>query len=175
MKCSIEVLYHFHCQYCQKWWSFADIPVVRGAEITCPHCGKKDTVWQITNGFNDEVEGIKWVEKDTFTEKVSALIREAVLSWLESEPDFDQLVCDVGFEPALDCYMIQIIRPKTFVYNVPKAEGGFEKIPLASHERVYRLPLSDLGKAFISPTETQQKECLKQVVEKYVTVWRSYL
>ena len=35
---SIEVLYHYRCGACQKWWSIADDPCV-GEDKFCPYCG----------------------------------------------------------------------------------------------------------------------------------------
>ena len=34
---SIEILYHFNCSECKKWWSIGDFDI-RSA-IACPFCG----------------------------------------------------------------------------------------------------------------------------------------
>lgn len=37
---SIEILYHFNCLSCKKWWSIADYKkqLYIYIYITCPHC-----------------------------------------------------------------------------------------------------------------------------------------
>ena len=39
MKVSLELLYHFNCDRCSKWWTVADITPLAGAIVWCPHCG----------------------------------------------------------------------------------------------------------------------------------------
>ena len=45
-----EILYHFTCGFCNKWWSYSVTPFVQPLEIgtgitdekiDCPHCGHK--------------------------------------------------------------------------------------------------------------------------------------
>jgi len=39
-KTYIELLYHYLCSKCEKWWSIAE-----GSDsdfVICPHCGKRD-------------------------------------------------------------------------------------------------------------------------------------
>ena len=38
-KKSIELLHHFNCAYCKKWWSVGDAPENK-EEWYCPWCGK---------------------------------------------------------------------------------------------------------------------------------------
>ena len=38
LKISLELLYHYHCSGCDRWWSIADIKPVPGAKVQCPHC-----------------------------------------------------------------------------------------------------------------------------------------
>ncbi len=38
-KKSIEILHHFQCILCKKWWSIGDAP--DREEWFCPWCGKK--------------------------------------------------------------------------------------------------------------------------------------
>jgi hypothetical protein len=47
MKVSLEHLYHYLCDHCQKWWTCADIKPEIGKELYCPHCGKKNKVEEI--------------------------------------------------------------------------------------------------------------------------------
>tara|TARA_R100001463_G_scaffold12745_6_gene34337 strand:- start:11901 stop:12074 length:174 start_codon:yes stop_codon:yes gene_type:complete len=51
-KFSKEVLYHFNCGKCNKWWSIADyhlfsnnVPML----ITCPHCGHNEEIKEVKN------------------------------------------------------------------------------------------------------------------------------
>jgi len=58
-KVSKEVLYHFNCGACEKWWSIADhhlisnnvpenekkVPIL----IICPHCGHNEEIKEIEN------------------------------------------------------------------------------------------------------------------------------
>ncbi|MEM9152261.1 MAG: hypothetical protein AAGB19_17640 [Cyanobacteria bacterium P01_F01_bin.3] len=39
MKVSLELLFHFSCDRCSKWWTIADFEWNQ-AKVTCPHCGK---------------------------------------------------------------------------------------------------------------------------------------
>ena len=43
-KFSKEILYHFNCGKCNKWWSIADYHLLSSNlelsdDIKCPHCG----------------------------------------------------------------------------------------------------------------------------------------
>lgn len=38
LKISLELLYHYSCGHCNKWWSIADIKPIPGSVVTCPHC-----------------------------------------------------------------------------------------------------------------------------------------
>jgi len=51
-KFSKEILYHFNCGKCNKWWSIADyhlfsnnVPML----ITCPHCGHNEEIKEVKN------------------------------------------------------------------------------------------------------------------------------
>jgi|TARA_R100001443_G_scaffold106888_2_gene116465 DNA-directed RNA polymerase subunit RPC12/RpoP len=55
-KVSKEVLYHFNCGKCNKWWSVADYHLLSlnntkdlngNKKITCPHCEHKENVIDI--------------------------------------------------------------------------------------------------------------------------------
>ncbi|HLC58446.1 MAG TPA: hypothetical protein VJI68_01150 [Candidatus Nanoarchaeia archaeon] len=39
VKKSHENLFHFICEFCNKWWSIGDAPETQ--EWFCPWCGKK--------------------------------------------------------------------------------------------------------------------------------------
>ncbi|MEH1789992.1 MAG: zinc ribbon domain-containing protein [Nostoc sp.] len=44
MKVFLEYLYHYRCDFCQKWWTVGDIQPNIEQELFCPHCGKSNTV-----------------------------------------------------------------------------------------------------------------------------------
>tara|TARA_Y100001963_G_C6633842_1_gene377596 strand:- start:60 stop:254 length:195 start_codon:yes stop_codon:yes gene_type:complete len=57
-KFSKEIIYHFNCGKCNKWWSIADYHLLSldnlknlhyKEPITCPHCGHKEKVKEIEN------------------------------------------------------------------------------------------------------------------------------
>jgi rRNA maturation endonuclease Nob1 len=52
MQVSLEYLYHFRCDRCQKWWTRADNePAIN--EITfCPYCGHENLVEGIQTFLN---------------------------------------------------------------------------------------------------------------------------
>ena len=60
IKCSIEILYHYNCSLCSKWWSVADIPSVLGQEMTCPHCGETGAIEEMKNGEGEDVTSVLW-------------------------------------------------------------------------------------------------------------------
>ncbi len=40
-KFSKEILYHFNCGKCNKWWSVSDyhlLSIDNNKKVTCPHC-----------------------------------------------------------------------------------------------------------------------------------------
>ena len=47
MKVSLEYLYHYICDHCQKWWTIADIKPDIGSHALCPHCGKTSLIEEI--------------------------------------------------------------------------------------------------------------------------------
>jgi DNA-directed RNA polymerase subunit RPC12/RpoP len=42
---SIEILHHFNCSSCMKWWSIGDY--IKMDNIICPHCGHKDKILEM--------------------------------------------------------------------------------------------------------------------------------
>ena len=44
MKVSIEHLYHFSCDLCQRWWAIADYKWGSQSTMFCPHCGHTNTL-----------------------------------------------------------------------------------------------------------------------------------
>lgn len=36
---SVEILFHFNCYRCGKWWSIGDCPKDVLTQTICPHCG----------------------------------------------------------------------------------------------------------------------------------------
>lgn len=58
MKVNIELLCHYNCDLCQKWWSVANIIPANGAEVFCPHCGHTNKVVTTENYvFSTEENG----------------------------------------------------------------------------------------------------------------------
>jgi rRNA maturation endonuclease Nob1 len=47
-KISREILYHFQCEQCQKWWSISDAPVDKKSWY-CPWCGTLQTFEKINH------------------------------------------------------------------------------------------------------------------------------
>lgn len=43
-KYSSEILVHFRCMECNKWWTIGDYVFVPNATIICPHCGAKGEI-----------------------------------------------------------------------------------------------------------------------------------
>lgn len=41
---SKEVLYHFSCGECKKWWTVGDWQGAENDRMHCPHCGTQQTV-----------------------------------------------------------------------------------------------------------------------------------
>ena len=51
-KVSKEILYHFNCGKCNKWWSVSDYHLLsldNTKKITCPHCEHKSNIKYIKN------------------------------------------------------------------------------------------------------------------------------
>jgi len=49
-KVSKEILYHFQCGKCNKWWSVSDYHLLSlnyDKKITCPHCEHKENIIDI--------------------------------------------------------------------------------------------------------------------------------
>jgi|TARA_R110000824_G_scaffold73868_1_gene188041 DNA-directed RNA polymerase subunit RPC12/RpoP len=56
-KFSKEILYHFNCGKCDKWWSIADHHLLSNNApkskekvpnlIICPHCGHKEEIKEV--------------------------------------------------------------------------------------------------------------------------------
>lgn len=45
---SKEVLYHFNCGECKKWWTVGDWHTLRNGDMTyCPHCGTLQEVEEL--------------------------------------------------------------------------------------------------------------------------------
>lgn len=47
MKTSLELLFHYRCNYCDSWWSVADLLPTHLTRIYCPHCGAVDGASEI--------------------------------------------------------------------------------------------------------------------------------
>ena len=52
---TLEILAHFRCMECSKWWSIADWPIEfdQHAEIICPHCGNKSVAEAVDRKMGD--------------------------------------------------------------------------------------------------------------------------
>ena len=45
MKLIKETIWHFTCDFCKLWWSFASSDEFQPKKkIFCPHCGKKNEI-----------------------------------------------------------------------------------------------------------------------------------
>mgnify|MGYP001235585359 CR=1 FL=1 len=45
MKLTKETIWHFTCDFCKLWWSFASSDEFQPKKnIFCPHCGKKNEI-----------------------------------------------------------------------------------------------------------------------------------
>lgn len=44
---TIELLYHFLCCNCNKWWSIGDFNKVKQDRAYCPHCGCSAIIEQL--------------------------------------------------------------------------------------------------------------------------------
>jgi uncharacterized Zn finger protein (UPF0148 family) len=49
VKVSVEVLYHFACESCKKWWTIADFQWHEGKQIICPECGHREELEENPN------------------------------------------------------------------------------------------------------------------------------
>ena len=51
MKVSKETLWHFTCDYCKLWWSFASTDgYIPQKSLFCPHCGKENVIEDFEKG-----------------------------------------------------------------------------------------------------------------------------
>lgn len=41
---NLELLYHYQCDHCKKWWTIGDIIPKTGSLIYCCHCGQGNTI-----------------------------------------------------------------------------------------------------------------------------------
>ncbi len=46
---SKEILYHFNCGDCDKWWTISDHHLLSKNTITCPHCRAEKEFKEIKN------------------------------------------------------------------------------------------------------------------------------
>ena len=45
LKLAKETIWHFTCDFCNLWWSFASSDAYEPKDsIFCPHCGKKNKI-----------------------------------------------------------------------------------------------------------------------------------
>ncbi len=64
VKVSLELLYHYQCDACQKWWSVADITPQPGETVWCPHCRNQDVVPIKVLLGSDFKPAEEWFEED---------------------------------------------------------------------------------------------------------------
>jgi hypothetical protein len=72
MKKSTEILIHFNCGFCSKWWSIGDAPKTKLVWY-CPWCGKE----------NKEEEPVKSNEQTYHQQKDSDMWQEKLLDSLD--------------------------------------------------------------------------------------------
>ena len=57
MKRSKETIYHFNCEECRNWWSYATMEEsLRDSPWYCPHCGVKQAAIWLSG--QEEIEGV---------------------------------------------------------------------------------------------------------------------
>lgn len=55
-KVSLELLYHFNCYRCQKWWSIGDFVPIAEQTVYCPHCSTPNLIPEAVQlGNNNQV------------------------------------------------------------------------------------------------------------------------
>ena len=57
MKVSIEHLYHFSCDRCQKWWAIGDFPWGSQSSMWCPWCGYENRLPEKPLTGDDFIDG----------------------------------------------------------------------------------------------------------------------
>lgn len=92
-QCSIEILYHFNCVSCKKWWSIGDWK--RSEFLSCPNCGRQTGV------------ELKQQELDTSKKEILHQVLKGMCGYLSCgvpDPYWDlakQLVAEVYGDEAL--------------------------------------------------------------------------
>jgi phage FluMu protein Com len=52
VKLSQEILNHFGCEHCKRWWSMGSVKFELGQQLNCPWCGELNTITEIDTTGN---------------------------------------------------------------------------------------------------------------------------
>lgn len=52
MKVYKEILNHFACDECRRWWSIASVSFDVGQAVHCPWCGDQNTISEVSSSDN---------------------------------------------------------------------------------------------------------------------------
>ena len=65
MKLTKETIWHFTCDFCKLWWSFASSDEFQPKKnIFCPHCGKENKIdGEVQNQLNPLNKQIRKAQK----------------------------------------------------------------------------------------------------------------
>lgn len=48
----LELLYHYSCDFCKRWWTIADVSPIINMSMHCLHCGKQSIVESVKTAVN---------------------------------------------------------------------------------------------------------------------------
>ena len=98
-KFSKEILYHFNCGKCDKWWSIADHhllsnDVPKKEEIVpnyiiCPHCGHKEEAKEVKNNIPKVIHKVYIQHDGKIPSPLHPNIKEAHDSWKKLNPEYE--------------------------------------------------------------------------------------
>ena len=77
MKLTKETIWHFTCDFCKLWWSFASSDEFQPKRnIFCPHCGKEN---KIDNEVQNRVAPMDTQKKQDFKKSTSSYRNQALI------------------------------------------------------------------------------------------------
>jgi len=86
MQVSLELLFHYRCDRCQKWWSVADIypTEIELVGIPCPHCGDLNAIDKIDYS---SVAGLSPAQLQNLSLLLDGIAIELQKKALKSQPE----------------------------------------------------------------------------------------
>lgn len=106
MKVHLEHLYHYCCDFCQKWWTIADIKP--SSETICPHCGKRNPIEGIES--HDNTISITAPNPEA-AKKAIAQIPEENLTWPRCGKTISSAdASDPVLDEALELEILKLIK-----------------------------------------------------------------